>query len=161
MFPPLIAARVKQTHQVTSLGVNRRNVASLVPIAGQACAAQVLERCYSTVFFRQDVIHLQAKEGVVFVNQTVLARIVGSSANLTAQRRWNVSRTYSRYWRALALASRIKCSSSRPSASVATPLFWRSSSSLTRATAFSEGWKHVSSPVFANGKAITPNASES
>jgi hypothetical protein len=103
------------------------------------------------MFLSNDVIDLQPKEGVFFVNQAVLASISSSVANFPTQCGWDMCGAHRMYWRAFAFASRIKCSScnacssSRVSASVLPPLFWRSSSSRTRATAFSEGWNRATS----------------
>ena len=87
---PPIGARVKETNEAPGLLHDRSNIDAL-PIAKSTGVSQVVSVGLSTVLFTDDVIHLAAKEGVFFVDQTILTQTLGSYCHKPAQGCVNVA----------------------------------------------------------------------
>ena len=77
MVAPAIAARMKKWYDGPSFGVDRRQVAPLVPVANCTAQCQVIGDRETAVFFSHNMINGMGGQSSRFGNQTVFADFGG------------------------------------------------------------------------------------
>lgn len=117
MIPPAIRTGIEEADQLSGLRHERRDIASLVAIAGQAGTGQVVLSRKPAVLLANDVVHLTSEERVILMNEAVLAEMsCAISYEPTQLRRdmaWAHCAGLLRYFLARAFARRMMCSSWR------------------------------------------------
>src|SRR5262245_19745963 len=91
MYCPLVGARVEETNEAPCLLYDRSDIAAFRPIAKGTDISQVVSVGLPTVLFTDDMIDLAAKEGIFFIDQTILAETFGPYRHKPAQGCVNVA----------------------------------------------------------------------
>lgn len=69
---------MEQWNDVSAIGVDSRDVWTLVVVAGEAGKRQVLEVVRAVVLARDDVVDLKLEQVVLLRDETVLAVVIGA-----------------------------------------------------------------------------------
>ena len=75
---PRVCAWIEEASQLTGIRGNRGQVGALVPVAERTGVSQVPLHRLAAVLLADDVVDLAAEEGVILVNEAVLAKVVGA-----------------------------------------------------------------------------------
>ena len=78
VISPAISARVEQSDELRRLADKSAKIAPLVVIAAGASPRQVARLVGATVLKTDNMVHLAAPEGVILVDEAVLADVVGA-----------------------------------------------------------------------------------
>jgi hypothetical protein len=85
MLRPPVCARVEEPDEFACPPQDRPNVAPLLAVAKGARIRQVVWLCRTAVLHADDVINLTAEEGIVLVNQAILAQRLSASDDEVSQ----------------------------------------------------------------------------
>ena len=85
VFAPTIHAWVEKPHEISGVGIDGADVASLISVAKGAGVGEILRCRRPFVLYTDDVIYLAAKKGVVRVDEAVFAEAVCSGSDEPAQ----------------------------------------------------------------------------
>jgi hypothetical protein len=91
VIPPALGARIEEAYPFISTGYDRGDVASLVPIADEACIREVVLTRWPTMLFADDVIDLTSEKCVFSVNEAILTKMVRPGGNEPSEIGTNVT----------------------------------------------------------------------
>ena len=85
MIGPAVTPRVKAPDSLSGTGINRGNVAPLVPIAQNASVRQVVQGGGASVLAADDMVDLMRETGVIFMDEAVFATVVCAVGDFGSQ----------------------------------------------------------------------------
>lgn len=77
-------------HELASCGIHRAEVCSLEAIACRASPSKVIQRCWTSVFLRDDMIYLMREDGIFIMQQAVFTASSCLLAHLPSQVFWDL-----------------------------------------------------------------------
>jgi len=86
MAEPFILSRIEEPDEFTGIRKDGPNVRSLVTITEKAGKCQIVFFSRTAMFQADDMINFTTKEGVIFVDQAVLAGSVGTRGDQPPER---------------------------------------------------------------------------
>ena len=91
MIRPEVGARIEKSNEGTGTLDKGAHVTAFRPIAKAARIRQVIGLRLPAVLFTDDVVYFATEEGILFVNNTVLAEVICPCCHELAQGRVNVA----------------------------------------------------------------------
>jgi hypothetical protein len=85
MIFPALLSRIEERRYVVGLRVNRAQITSLANVAQDTCQSEIRQSCWATVLVSNHMIRLVAGDGIILVNEAILASVASPSNDLSAQ----------------------------------------------------------------------------